>query len=190
MTKKTNTLVKIAIMSAVAFVIMLVETPPLFSTFLKIDFSDIVAIIVGFSIGPLAGVAVQLIKNLLHLMMSTTSGVGELGNFLVGGAFVFVAGHIYHQNKTRKQAVFSLIAGSLAMIIMAIVANVFILLPLYASVLGFKTEMIVELTSSVNPWVTDLTSFVLFAIAPFNLIKVILVSVVTFVIYKKISKYL
>ncbi len=190
MTKKTNKLVKIAIMSAVAFVIMLVETPPLFSTFLKIDFSDIVAIIVGFSIGPLAGVVVQLIKNSLHLMMSTTSGVGELGNFLVGGAFVYVAAHIYHKNKTRQQAIFSLVAGSLAMIIMAIVANVFILLPLYASVLGFKTEMIVELTSSVNPWVTDLTSFVLFAIAPFNLIKAILVSTVTFVIYKKISKYL
>ncbi len=190
MTKKTNTLVKVAIMSAVAFVVMLIETPPLFSTFLRMDFSDIVAVIAGFALGPLAGVAVQLTKNVLHLMMSTTSGVGELGNFIVGGTFVFVAAYIYHQNKSRKQAIIGLTAASLAMVVVAVLANVVILLPLYASVLGFKTEMVIELTSKVNPLVSDVTSFALFAIAPFNLIKALLVSFVTFVIYKKISKYL
>ncbi|PID81303.1 MAG: ECF transporter S component [Clostridiales bacterium] len=190
MTKKTNTMVKVAIMSAVAFVVMLIETPPLFSTFLRMDFSDIVAVIAGFALGPLAGVAVQLIKNVLHLMMSTTSGVGELGNFIVGGAFVFVAGHIYHKNKTRKQALIALLAASLTMVAVAILANVFLLLPLYAGVLGFKTEVIIELTAKVNPLVSDVTSFALFAIAPFNLIKALLVSFVTFIIYKKISKYL
>ncbi len=190
MTKKTNRLVKIAIMSAVAFIVMLLETPPLFSTFLRMDFSDIVAVIAGFALGPWAGVVVQLIKNLLHLTMSTTSGVGELGNFIVGGAFVFVAGHIYYQNKSRKQAIMALLAASLTMVVVAVLANVFLLLPLYASVLGFKTEMVVQLTAKVNPLVHDITSFALFAIAPFNLLKAVVVSFVTFVVYKKISKYL
>ncbi len=190
MTKRTNTLVKVAIMSAAAFVVMLIETPPLFSTFLKMDFSDVVAVIAGFALGPVAGLAVQLIKNLLHLLMSTTAAVGELGNFIVGGTFVFVAARIYHKDKSRKQAIVGLIAASLAMTVVAMLANVFLLLPLYASVLGFKTEMVIELTAQVNPLVNDLTSFALFAIAPFNLLKAAAVSLITFVIYKKISKYL
>ncbi len=190
MSKKTNRLVKIAILSATAFVVMLLETPPLFSTFLKLDFSDVIAVIGGFAISPLAGVVIQLVKNLLHLMMSSTSGVGELGNFIVGGTFVFVAAYYYHRNKSKKQAIVSLVLATLAMTIIAVLANLYILLPLYANVLGFTTEAVVALTGKVNPMVHTKMDFVLFAIAPFNVVKGIIVSIVTFAIYKNISKYL
>lgn len=190
MSKRTNHLVKIAVLSAAAFVVMFLETPPLFSTFLKMDFSDIFAVIGGFAINPLAAVIIQLIKNLLHLSVSQTSGVGELGNFIVGSAFAYSAALVYHRRRTKRQAIVSLVVGTVSMVMVALLANYLILLPLYAKVLGFTMEAVIGATQVVNPYVTDIWSFLLFAIAPFNVIKGIVLSVVTFLIYKKLSKML
>ncbi len=186
----TNKMVKVAVLSAVAFVLMMIESPAVFSTFLKMDFSDIIAVIGAFALGPVSGVVIQLLKNFLHLAISQTSGVGELGNFIVGGVFVYVSARVYWRNKTKKQAVIALITGTAFMVLVGMVANYYILLPLYANVLGFTTEAVVAATHVVNHFVTDKVSFILFAILPFNLLKGIIVSTVTFLVYKRMSKLL
>lgn len=185
-----NKLVKIAILSAIAFVVMFLETPPVFSSFLKFDFSDIVAVIGGFALGPIAGVVIQLIKNLLHLPLSQTSGVGELANFIVGSAFVYPAALVYAKQKNKKGAIMGLITGVISMVVIGVLANYFILLPFYATMMGFTMEMVVDATNFMNPLVTNKLTFLIFAIAPFNLIKGSIVSVVTLLVYKRVSGFL
>ncbi|MCK8059462.1 MULTISPECIES: ECF transporter S component [unclassified Fusibacter] len=185
-----NKLVKIAILSAIAFVVMFLETPPVFSSFLKFDFSDIVAVIGGFALGPIAGVVIQLIKNLLHLPLSQTSGVGELANFIVGSAFVYPAALVYAKQKNKKGAIMGLITGVISMVVIGVLANYFILLPFYAAMMGFTMEMVVDATNFMNPLVTNKLTFLIFAIAPFNLIKGSIVSVVTLLVYKRVSGFL
>ncbi len=184
---RTNQLVKIAMLSALAFVVMFFETPPLFSGFLKIDFSDIIALIGGFALGPLAGVMIELLKNLLHLTMSQTLGVGELGNFIVGAAFVGASSWAYHKKGAHMGLTRALVIGSAVMVVAAAFANYFILLPLYASALGFSTAMVVDMTHAINPYVTDGMSFILFAIVPFNIVKAVVVSLVTRLVYKYVA---
>ncbi|MCD5411179.1 MAG: ECF transporter S component, partial [Clostridiales bacterium] len=115
----THAIVKIAILGAIAFGIMLIQFPiPIFPAFLKIDLSDVVALVGGFAIGPVAGVVVQLIKVLLHFIIRTsTGGVGELANFIIGASFVFPAAFIYHMKKDKKHALVGLIVGTITMTI-------------------------------------------------------------------------
>ncbi len=191
MSNKTNKLVKIAMLSAVAFVVMLLETPTPFSTFLKLDLSDLVAVMGGFAFGPLAGLAIVFIKNALHLLMSQTAGIGEFSNFVIGGTFVYVASNIYRQVNCKTGGfncgAKPFVLASLAMVAVAAFMNYFILIPLYAKVLGFSMEAVVAATNAVNTFVTDKFSFILFAIVPFNILKSLLVSVASYLLYPKLA---
>lgn len=183
-----NTLVKVAIMSALSFIIMFFELPlPFFPAFLKIDFSDIPAILMTFSLGPIYGVLVELIKNLLHLFRTQTAGIGELANFLVGISYVIPAGIIYRLLKNKKGAYMALAAGTVSMVIFASLFNYFFLLPLYAKVLHFPTEAVVAMGTEANKFIVDVKTFIAFAIAPFNAIKGIVVSIVVALVYKRVS---
>ncbi|ABP67371.1 hypothetical protein Csac_1786 [Caldicellulosiruptor saccharolyticus DSM 8903] len=182
-------LVKISIFGALAFVVMLIEFPlGIFPDFLKLDFSDSIALILSFALGPLSGVAVEFLKNVLHLFVTKTAGIGELANFMIGGCLVFVAGYIYNKNRTKKGAILALALSTLVFSIWAGILNYFVLLPLYEKALKFPITEIVKLAAKFNSLITDKFTLVLFSIIPFNLIKGAIISIVTFVLYKRLSK--
>lgn len=190
---KTKWIVKVGMLSAVAFLLQLLELPlGIFPAFLQIDFSDVPALLAGFSLGPAAGVVVELIKNLLHLVLknSGTGGVGELANFLIGSAIVVPAALIYKRKHSRRMAIYGLIAGTVAMAVVGVLANLYILIPFYATAFGMPVEAIVSMGTAANSSVTDLTTLVLYGIVPFNLLKGLLVSLVTVLIYKRLSPVL
>lgn len=187
--KNVNRLVKISMLTAMAFVLMLFEFPiPGFPPFLELDFSDLPALIGGLALGPVAGVIVEGGKILLNLAFNgtITAGIGELANFLIGGTFVFVASFIYHRNKTKKSAIIGLILGTLAMTIVGAVFNYYILLPFYAKIMGGMGS-VVGFAAKGNSNISSALGIVVLGITPFNIIKGSMVSLVTFASYKKIS---
>lgn len=182
---------KTAVLASVAIILMFMDFPVVFMpAFLKMDLSEIPAIIAAFSLGPLAGFWVMLVKNILHLANSQTAGIGELANFLVGSALVMTAGVIYRRHKSRKGAVCALAFGTLAMTLAAAALNYWVLIPLYQAVLNFPGEAVVKMGHVVNHRIIDLKTFILFAIIPFNLLKGLLVSLITMLIYQKVSHLL
>ncbi len=186
-TSSTNKMVKTSVLSVIAFVLMLIELPvPLFPVFLKLDLSDLPALVGGFAMGPAAGVAIELIKNFLHFITRTsTAGVGELANFIVGAAIVFPASYIYKMKKSKTQAFKALAIGTISMAIAGGLANYFILLPFYAKIMPL--EIIIEMGNAANAAIHDMKTLILYAIVPFNLIKGTVISAITLLIYKKIS---
>lgn len=182
---------KISILSVIAFILMQLEFPiPIFPSFLEIDLSDLPALIGGLAFGPLVGVLIEMFKNLMHLIQTTTSGVGELANFLVGTAFVWPASYIYSLNKTKKNAIIGMFVGTICMGMVGALSNYFILIPFYANVLKFPIEAIVEMGSVVNSNIEDLWTLILYAIVPFNILKGIVISILNLLIYKRISRIL
>lgn len=182
-------MVRIAMLGAVAAVLMLFEIPLWFApSFYEIDLSEVAVLVGTFSMGPLAGVLIELIKVLLNFVLNgtITAGVGELANFLMGCAFLIPAGLIYRRKKTIKGALLSMVAGTVSLTVAASILNAYMLLPAYAAAF-MPMETILKMGNAVNPAITDLSTFVLYAVAPFNLLKGTLVSIVTFLLYKKIS---
>lgn len=190
--KKLSISIKISILAAMGFILFLLEIPlPIFPSFLKIDFSDVPALLGAFSMGPLAGLVIELIKNLLHMMLKGDSaGIGELANFMVGSGFVVTAGIVYKRGKSLKYALIGLIAGIVAMGVVASIGNYFIFLPLYEKVLSFPITAVVGMASKVNPSITNLNTLVIYCILPFNILKGLIISLVVFLIYKRVSPIL
>lgn len=191
MNRSTNLsqLIKIALMGVIGFLIMFLEfAVPLFPGFLKIDLSDIPALITGFALGPVAGIGVELIKNLLHLFRTTTAGVGELANFIVGCAYVVPAALIYRRNKTKRTAVIGTLVGTVSMAVFGAIANYAFILPFYAKIMPL--EAIIEFAAAANKAIVDIKTLILYGIIPFNLFKGLVLAIITFPIYKKVSKVL
>lgn len=175
--RRLNTMIKISLLSAIAFVLMYLELPlPLFPDWLKIDISDIPAMLGAFALGPIPAIFIELLKNILHILFKGTSSafIGELANFLVGCALVVPAGIIYRSNKTRKNALIGILVSIVVMIVSAALLNYFLLLPFYAKAFHF-----------VLP-----NSVIYTAIIPFNLLKGFLVGGLTIGIYKSVSPIL
>ncbi len=196
---KAKFVAKVGVLAALASVIMFLETPiPFMPTFLKLDISELIALLGSFSLGPLAAVFIDLIKNMVHLPFTITGGVGELASFIVGCAFVVPAGLIYKKRKSVKTAVIGLIVGSVAMVVTATLMNYLVIIPLYIEIFAGKYQItpeqslqsIVEMGTKENKGITDLKTLVLFGIIPFNIIKVLLISVLTFFTYKRVSPIL
>lgn len=183
-------LVKIAMLAAVAMILMLFEIPlPFAPAFYEIDFSEVPVMVGSFAMGPLAGAIIELVKILLNFVLTgtDTGGVGELANFIIGCSLCVPAGLIYRRNRTRKNALIGMIAGTVLMTCIGCVINAFVLLPTYATIFNMPVDALVAMGTAVNSSITSLSTFVMFAVAPFNLLKGVLVSVVVFLIYKKIS---
>ena len=139
----TRVLTGTAMLAAVATVLMYMEFPiPIMPAFIKLDISDLPALLGTFSLGPVYGVAIQLVKNLLHLPFGSSAGVGELSNFILGAVFVFVAGIIYKHNKSRKSALVGSVAGAASMALVSIVTNYFIVYPAYVVLYGLPLEQV------------------------------------------------
>ena len=183
----TSVLVKISILSVISYLIMFIEFPIVFAPgFLKLDFSDIPAIIGGFALGPVAGIFIELIKNLLHFVTkSSTGGVGEIANFLIGGAFVFISSGIYHIKKNKRNAIIGCLVGTVVMSIVGALANYYILIPFYANM--FPIDAIVQMGTVVNKNIVDVKTLIYYGVVPFNIFKGIVMSVVTAILYKKVS---
>lgn len=181
---------KIAILSALAFVLMLFEMPLAFIAppFYEMDFSDVIALIGSFALGPVAGVLIELLKNLLNILFtgSTTAYVGELANFVTGCAFVLPAAIIYKYNRTRKFALIGLVASALSLAVVGGLINYFVMVPLYAE-LYIPMETIIGMAQAIIPAVDSLAKMILLCVVPFNLIKGVLCGGITFVLYKKLA---
>ncbi len=191
--RSLHTLTKIAVLTAISSVIMLLEFPLWFAPgFYKLDLSEAVILMGGFAMGPAAAAVIELLKNLINLLLNGTSTafVGELGNFIIGCAFVVPASIIYKYVKNRKGAIISLIVGTLSLAFIGGLVNYFVLIPAYSHFYHVPIEALVGQGSAVNPLVTDMKTLVVFATTPFNIIKGILCSVVNLLLYKRLSKIL
>lgn len=171
---KTKLIVVVGVFSAIAFILQVIGSMMglKVSGFLEIELSDLPALIIALAYGPLAGVLVEFIKNLLHCLMTSTGFVGEFSNFVVNGTMCFVAGMIYKHNRTFRGALWALLAGTLVMSFVGIFSNLFIMLPLYMKDVPFAAKLKLTLGT----------------ILPFNLVKGAAISVITVLVYKKISK--
>lgn len=185
-----DAMIKVAILSAIAYILMFIQFPiPIAPPFIKVDLADVPSLIGGFAMGPGYGVLIQLLKNILNLSKTTTAGVGELSNFIVGSTFVLVSSMIYRRNKSKTNSVKALALGVVAMAVVATISNAFVVFPVYGKVLGMD---LAEFANAVpgNGLVNSYTTLMLFSIAPFNLIKGGIEAVVTELIYKRISPML
>ena len=178
-----------AIFTAMAVVLMYLEISlPFMPPFLKFDFSELPVLIGSFALGPVYGIVIELLKNLIHLPVTATAGIGEFSNFITGSIYVFSAGFFYEKHRTRKGAIAAMLIATAALSLIAVPFNYFITLPLYGSVLNFSTEAIVGMSAAVNPLIKDKVSLILWAFLPFNLFKGLLIGFITFWVYKPISK--
>lgn len=185
----TSNIVKTAILGAIAYVLMLLDFPlPFLPPFYKLDFSEVAVLIGGFSMGPLAAIVIEAIKILFKAMTGTsTAYVGEIANFIIGISLAVPASFIYQKNKSKKSAVKGMVIGGTTMTIMGVILNYFVLLPAYSYFYNLPLETIIEMGSKSIPIINDSFSFVLFATTPFNIIKAIVVGIVTVLLYKRIS---
>ncbi|MDO4608408.1 MAG: ECF transporter S component [Clostridia bacterium] len=190
MTRKINTkkISACAILGTLGFILMLLEFPVAFliPSFIKLDFSEIPALIAAFAYGPFWGALVCFVKNLLHLFITTTTGVGELSNFILGVAFVGVAGVCYKRMHTKKGALIGALIGTAAMSIISVATNFFIVYPFYAK-LFMPMEAILGAYKALLPAVDNLLEALLIFNLPFNLLRGALVSIVCFLVYKRLS---
>ncbi len=171
--KQTNYYTRIAILGAIGFLLMMFEFPLLAAApFLRLNFSDVPALLGGFAMGPVAGFAIVFLQNLLHLFETNSGGVGELANCIVSGSFVVSAALLYRKIHTRRGAILSLLLGSVLMILAAWIANYFLLFPLY----GIPADARLPLVKS--------------AVLPFNSIKAVIISAATILLYKPLSHLL
>ena len=182
-----------AMLSAIAGVLMLFEIPLFFApSFYKLDLSELPVLICTFYLGPVAGVVSELLKVMLKLILkgTTTAFVGDFANFAVGCSFVLPASIFYHSRPSRGRAIIGLIVGTLAMTVFGSAFNAVYLLPKFSALFGMPMDAIVGMGTKVNPAIKSVSSLVFFAVVPFNLLKGVVVSFLTMLLYKRISPLL
>ncbi|MDO5541605.1 MAG: ECF transporter S component [Eubacteriales bacterium] len=192
---KTNvrTMVMIAMLGAISMVLMWFEIPLWFApAFYKMDLSEVPVMIGAFALGPVAGAMIELVKVLLKLVTkgTTTAFVGDIANYIIGCALILPAGIIYKQKKSKKNAIIGMAAGTVFLTIVGCFLNAYVLLPAYGKAFGMEVEKLVAMGTAVNPAINSVATFVILAVAPFNLIKGAVVSVITLILYKYVSPLL
>lgn len=189
----TRMITQIGMLGAIATVLMLFEIPlPFAPSFYEIDFSEVPVLIGCFSMGPMAGALIELVKIILNFVINgtTTAGVGEAANYVIGISFCLPAAILYKKMKTKRGAVVGLVVGTVFMTVLGCFVNAYILLPTYAAAFKMPIDALVGMGTAVNANITSLFTFVMFAVAPFNLLKGVLDSIIVLAIYKKISPIL
>lgn len=189
-TRNTRRIAGVAMLSAVGFLLMFIElSVPIMPAFVKLDFSELPALLATFAYGPASGVAVCLVKNLLHLLMGgTTGGVGELSNFLLGVAYVLPAGLIYQKMKTRRGALIASLAGCVVCAAYSLPHNYYLVYPLYGKLMPMET--IIGMYQQLNPGCGGLFDALLTFNVPFTFAKELLTAAIAFLIYKPLSPVL
>lgn len=175
-----------AVLSAIAFVLAFFEFPvPLSPTFARMDLSDLPALIGAFAYGPVSGILIEFVKNALQLLTSSTGGIGELANFIMGSSFVVTAGLIYKFHKTKKTAMLACLIASIIMGVGAAIVNYFILLPVFE--VFMPLDQLIASFGEFIPFIKTKLDVVLFNAFPFNLLKGIGISIVTMPLYKRLT---
>lgn len=190
---KINRLVKISMLSAVAALLMYMDIPLWFApSFYKIDLSEVAAMVGAFAMGPIAGVAIEALKIVLILLIkgTHTGCVGEFANFFIGCALILPAAAAYQKNKSKKNAVLGMIAGTIFMTVIGSVINAYILIPAYAKAFNMPLDAIVGMGAKINGRINSVNTLVLYATVPFNILKGIIVGIITALLYKRISPIL
>lgn len=188
---KTSKITYTAIFAAIATVLMYFEFPiPFMPPFLKVDLSGAVVLVGAFILGIAPAITMIGIKDLIHLTQTQTAGSGEAADFLMLSTLVIIAVLIYRAHKTRKMAVVGCAAGSVAMACMGMLTNYFLIIPFYVNGMGWNLDAIFELCSAVNPHITGMSMYLLIGVLPFNLIKGAILTVITMLVYKKLSVFI
>ena len=192
-TSRVQWIAKVSVLGALAFILMLFEIPlPFAPSFYKLGFDEVIVLLGGFALGPLAGAAVETLKIILNLVFqgTDTAFVGEFSNLLIGLSLVLPSAFIYKKNKTMKGAWIALMIGVVSMALMGCLANYFIALPAYSYFYKLPMEVIVGMGTAIPPLVKDTFTFVLFMTLPFNIVKGVVVALLTCVLYKRVSPLL
>lgn len=186
---RTKDMTKVAMLSVIGFVLMYFQLPLTFVAppFMKLDISDLPVLMGAFTMGPVYGIIIAALKNLMHIIFkgTMTAGVGELSNFIISSTFALVSSYIYRKHKTYKGAVLSMTIGVVAMTILAMTSNYFVVFPLYGKVMPM--DAIIAMGSAITPKITGLFTMMIYSVLPFNLIKGFTTSAVMMLVYKKIS---
>lgn len=186
---RTKDMTKVAMLSVIGFVLMYFQLPLTFVAppFMKLDISDLPVLMGAFTMGPVYGIIIAALKNLMHIIFkgTMTAGVGELSNFIISSTFALVSSYIYRKHRTYKGAVLSMTVGVVAMTILAMASNYFVVFPLYGKVMPM--EAIIAMGSAITPKITGLFTMMIYSVLPFNLIKGFTTSAVMMLVYKKIS---
>ena len=190
----TRNLTVAAMLSAVAFILMFIEfpIPMLIPAFIKMDFSDLPALLGAFALGPVYGVIISFMKNLLHIVIKGTSTacVGELSNFILGAIFSAVAGYLYKHHKSRKTAIIGAVAGAVAMGVLSVPSNYFVVYPAYVQFYHMPLEAILGMYQAILPSADSLIKCLILFNLPFTLVKGLLDAVLCMLIYKPLSPIL
>ena len=191
---RTHKLTVTAMLSAVAFILMFIEfpIPALIPSFVKMDVSDLPELLAAFSLGPIYGVAVTFLKNLLHIVFkgTTSAYVGELCNFLLGAVFSMAAGFIYQRKKSRKNALIGAVVGAALMAIVSVPLNYFVVYPAYVVCYGMPLEAIIGMYQAILPSSDSLIKCLTIFNMPFTFCKGMLDVLLCFLIYKPLSPLL
>ncbi len=184
----TRELSTIAVLAAVSAVLFMIEIPVVL--FYKLDLSSLPVLLGAFAMGPLQGTMILLVKALLGLLHSSSQGVGELADFIMGFAMLLPSGLLYKRMKSRKGAIVGMIVGTIVATVTAVLVNLYIMIPFYGAAYNLPLEQIIGMGQSVVPAVDSAWDFVLLITAPFNIFKWVVISVVTALIYKPLSPIL
>lgn len=188
-TFNTRKLAMTAMLSAISYIFAFIEFPvPLSPSFARMDLSDFPALIGAFAFGPVAGVIIELIKNSVQLISTSTAGIGELANFIMGASYVFCAGMIYKYHKTKKTALLACLIASVTMGITAAATNYFVLLPMFEKFMPL--DEIIASFGVFIPFIKTKLDVVLYNAFPFNLVKGLLIGFFTMLIYKRLTPIL
>ena len=190
---KTRYIVDVAILSALAGVLMLIEFPLFIApSFYKVDLSDVAVLIGGFALGAPAAIIISFIKVMISIILNgtTTAFVGEFAAFIMDSVFGFVASLIYQKRHNKKGAIKALIFGTLALTIVGAIVNYYLMIPAYVKFMNIPLNAILSLGSAINKNVNSLLTLIIFCTIPFNIIKGIIISLVTYLLYKRISPLL
>ncbi len=181
-------LTRCGLLAAMAVILYYIEIPVV--AFYKLDLSTMPAILAGFAMGPLQGAAVVIVKNLVHMLGTSTACVGEAADILMSCAFVIPASLLYRRNKTRRGALRAMLAGGAAMTVAGVLVNYFILIPAYQVLMNLPLEVIIGMGQKVLGFVDSTLKLVIFITAPFNLLKAAVLSGTTYLLYKRVSPLL
>ena len=186
----TRVIAAAGMLTAVAIILQYIElpVPMVMPAFIKFDFSDLPALIGAFAFGPLTGVIIELVKNLLHCAVSQSATVGELSNFILGAVFTFVAGYIYKKNKTKKNAIIGGIVGAVVMGLISIPSNYFVVYPFYYNFM--PEEVVLGMYQAIIPAMKSIIQCLLVFNLPFTIIKGLLSVLITVFVYKPLSPVL
>lgn len=178
-----------AMLAAIGVILQMLEIPlPFIPNFIKLDFSDLPGFIGAFVCGPLAGVLITLIRNVIHIFMGSSAGIGELSNFILSASFVLTAGLIYKKMPNIKGVIIGGVAGAVIMGIVSYPVNNFIIYPLYYSVMGFPEEAILQMYQAIRPSTKSIAEALIVFNVPFTIAKGLISLIITAAIYKPLEK--